>query len=313
MRLSQLSLVCAASFVSTTHALGSFKLPTKGGKPKVAKAEVEKKAVATKGKPAAKVKAAKPAFSVKGKAAKPAPKAKAAKPTPKAKAAKPAPKAKAAKPAPKPKAAPIRSSVTKTIVVEDLPGVLPPVGFFDPLGFAARADDNTIRKYREAELTHGRIAMVASLGFFVGELAAGRFPLFEGVDSSAGILQIKQVPATFWISFAAGTFAIETLRVQRAIVDPTISSKEEIGKYRTDYIPGDLGFDPLGLKPNNPEEFKSKQTKELQNGRLAMLAVSGFLAQELTDKKGLVEHLLGYIPQDILDSLPSIDSLLPSF
>lgn len=306
MRLSQSSILCVAILVSTTHALGTFKLPTKGGKPEVAKATASKKSVATKeGKP----KISLPAFgkpAAKAKVEKPVSKGKAKKPAPKAKAAKPAPKSKAAKPAPKPKVATVRSSTTKTIVVEDLPGVLPPVGFFDPLGFAARADDNTIRKYREAELTHGRVAMVASVGFFVGELAAGRFSLYEGVDSSAGILQIKQVPATFWISFAAATFAIETMRVQRVIVDPTTSSQEEIGKYRLDSIPGDLGFDPLGLKPDDPEEFKSKQTKELQNGRLAMLASSGFLAQELSDKKGIIEHLLGYLPQDVLDSLPSI-------
>ena len=39
-------------------------------------------------------------------------------------------------------------------------------------------------------------------------------------------------------------------------------------------------WDPLGLKPTDPEEFKVMQTKELQNGRLAMLAAAGFMAQE---------------------------------
>ena len=38
-----------------------------------------------------------------------------------------------------------------------LPGSLAPVGDFDPLGFAANADLGTIKKYREAELQHGRV------------------------------------------------------------------------------------------------------------------------------------------------------------
>ena len=53
---------------------------------------------------------------------------------------------------------------------------------------------------------------------------------------------------------------------------------------------GDLGFDPLGLKPSNVADFLKMQNKELQNGRLAMIASAGFMAQELVDGKGIVEH-----------------------
>lgn len=179
-------------------------------------------------------------------------------------------------------------------------GILPPVGLFDPLNLAGRADANLLRKYREAELTHGRVAMVATLGFLAGEAVQGVTPLFDGAVKGAGILQAGQVPAGFWITFAALTFAIETFRVQRAIVDPTtVASKGEMGKYRADYIPGDLGFDPLGLKPDDPEEFKIKQTKELQNGRLAMIAASGFLAQELSNKEGIFETIFSFLNIDL--------------
>ena len=34
---------------------------------------------------------------------------------------------------------------------------------------------------------------------------------------------------------------------------------------RTDYSLGDLGFDPLDLKPTDPEELKTMQTKELNS------------------------------------------------
>merc|ERR1719163_1700178 len=49
---------------------------------------------------------------------------------------------------------------------------------------------------------------------------------------------------------------------------------------KPDYYPGDLGFDPLGLKPEDPAEFREMQEKELSHGRLAMLAAAGFMAQE---------------------------------
>lgn len=50
-------------------------------------------------------------------------------------------------------------------------------------------------------------------------------------------------------------------------------------------------FDPLGLKPTSAEEFNTLQTKELNNGRLAMISVAGFVAQELINKKGIIETL----------------------
>ena len=43
---------------------------------------------------------------------------------------------------------------------------------------------------------------------------------------------------------------------------------------------GDVGFDPLGLKPTDPAELAEMQTKELNNGRLAMIAIAGMVVQE---------------------------------
>ena len=49
---------------------------------------------------------------------------------------------------------------------------------------------------------------------------------------------------------------------------------------RSDHAPGDFGWDPMGLKPTDPAELKAMQTKELNNGRLAMIAIAGMVAQE---------------------------------
>jgi len=43
-------------------------------------------------------------------------------------------------------------------------------------------------------------------------------------------------------------------------------------------IPGDLGFDPLGLGVGkSAEDMERMQLRELKNGRLAMLAIGGMI------------------------------------
>ena len=61
----------------------------------------------------------------------------------------------------------------------------------------------------------------------------------------------------------------------------------ELWTIRSDYENGDLGFDPLGLKPTSAAEYKEMATKELNNGRLAMFAIAGMIGQELATGKKL--------------------------
>jgi Chlorophyll A-B binding protein len=48
-------------------------------------------------------------------------------------------------------------------------------------------------------------------------------------------------------------------------------------------------FDPLGLKPSNANELKDMSSKELNNGRLAMIGIAGMVAQELVSGKELFQ------------------------
>ena len=83
-------------------------------------------------------------------------------------------------------------------------------------------------------------------------------------------------------------------------------SMDNVQSLKPDYYPGDLGFDPLGLKPEDPVEFKRMQERELSHGRLAMLAAAGFMAQEAVTGKtwgaqdiGFEKFLLGgYFTQE---------------
>jgi hypothetical protein len=183
------------------------------------------------------------------------------------------------------------TALNAAFMAEELPGSLAPMGFFDPLGFAAKADEATFKRYREAEVTHGRVSMLAVLGFLVGEKVEGSSFLFDSQISGPAITHLSQVPPVFWILLTIAIGAAEQTRATIGWVEPENVPVSKPGLLRESYIPGDIGFDPLGLKPFDSEELKVMQTKELQNGRLAMLAAVGFMAQELVDGKGIIEHL----------------------
>ena len=132
--------------------------------------------------------------------------------------------------------------------------------------------------------------MLATIGFLAGEAVEGSSFLFDAQVSGPAITHLSQVPVPFWLLLTIAIGASEQKRATIGWVEPENTPVDQPGLLRADYIPGDIGFDPLGLKPEDEEEFKLLQTKELQNGRLAMLAAAGFLAQELVDGKGILEH-----------------------
>jgi hypothetical protein len=168
------------------------------------------------------------------------------------------------------------ASMAPKFDVKDLAGITAPLGFFDPVGFSADETEGKIRFYREVELKHGRLGMLASLGFLVGE---NFHPLFGGDIDVPAYLAFQQTPLqTFW---PVVVFIISILEVFSVFTFESPLGGQP-WTIRLDHEPGDLGFDPLGLKPTDPKELKEMQTKELNNGRLAMLAAAGMIAQEFT-------------------------------
>jgi hypothetical protein len=61
-------------------------------------------------------------------------------------------------------------------------------------------------------------------------------------------------------------------------------------RLKPDQEPGDFKWDPFRWYPSDPTEQSIIKTKELQNGRLAMLAVAGIAVQEFTDGKEILCH-----------------------
>ena len=151
-----------------------------------------------------------------------------------------------------------------------------------------------IKRFREAEVMHGRVAMMASLGYIIGE-STPTMAYGMNVHHTIAINQLPEISnniAFFWTVifpfFLTINFA-ESWRANAGWNEPGGSGP--LFTLRESYYPGDIGFDPLGLKPTDATEFANMQTKELSNGRLAMLAAAGFCAQELINGKGILENL----------------------
>merc|ERR1719331_3052652 len=175
-----------------------------------------------------------------------------------------------------------------------LPGNIAPAGNFDPANLLEGASQAEVYRLREAELTHGRVGMLASAGFLVQEFF---HPLFAA-DGGPAIEQIPKLPPPLWFGMTLAIGIAESLRIQKGWANPYDGEirvqTEELGEPKTafpredttfqrlrpGYMPGDLGFDPLGLAPEDPAEFRIMQEKELSHGRLGMIAAAGFMAQE---------------------------------
>ena len=179
-----------------------------------------------------------------------------------------------------------------------LPGAIAPLGEFDPLQICMpdQMTESEVKRLREAEVTHCRVAMLAFVGYLVGEAVV---PLtghnFIAPTKISGCANehlgqfISQAPVLFLLL----VLSIGAAEIRRAQIG-WISPDEQFFALREDYYPGDVGFDPLGFKPTEPEKFVEEQNKELSNGRLAMIAVAGLCVQELVAPYQILEYDFGF-------------------
>jgi len=154
-------------------------------------------------------------------------------------------------------------------------GVQPPFGFWDPLGYSADGDAKAFRRRRETELKHGRVSMIACIGYitpeyfkFPGDLSPTSGISFSDVPN--GLKAFSTVPALGWVQMFLFCGLIE------------------LGLFRADASRGPGDFEKAGILgvPNasgpiaDPEARTRKLSAELANGRLAMMAIIGMLFQD---------------------------------
>lgn len=135
---------------------------------------------------------------------------------------------------------------------------------FDPLGFS---DNFDMKWLRESEIKHGRSAMLATVGFIMQQFWT--LPGYEHVDDSNLGPAVVGVSPMLQIVFGMGVLEWWSNNGKVTMENMFEDSSR---------VPGNLGFDPMGLgKGKSKEEMEELELKEIKNGRLAMLAIGGMI------------------------------------
>jgi hypothetical protein len=138
-----------------------------------------------------------------------------------------------------------------------------------------------IRDYREAEIRHGRLAM----------LAAVIWPLQELIDRA--FLPVEEY--TFTVIYGEGTtlpflVLLMTLIMMLLGYLDIFASQIKAGETGDAFLPGECFWDPLSMLDGAPNDMKRRmQERELMNGRMAMIAVSFYALQEALMHKPFIE------------------------
>ena len=147
-------------------------------------------------------------------------------------------------------------------------GVQAPFGFFDPAGLSKDGDVEAFKRRRASEIKHGRIAMLATMGYITPEIT-GKLPGYcsptmnlKFADIPNGLAAISKVPSAGWAQIILYMSFCETSQVQ----EPGTAA-----------YAGDFGFKLL--TSSDPEGKTRKLNSELANGRLAMMAIIGMFFQ----------------------------------
>merc|ERR1719224_334706 len=151
----------------------------------------------------------------------------------------------------------------KTMRVGD--GTLAGDANFDPMQLADTPDK--LAFYREAEIKHARLAMLAAFGWPVSEIT-NFGGLLNGDGRAPSLLNggLGNVNSVYW-----GAVVALAVYWEGQGLDKQFGKKE-------DYLPGMLGFDPLGM------DSQGMRNAEVTNGRVAMVAITVYALQEAITK-----------------------------
>merc|ERR1719464_1232346 len=150
-------------------------------------------------------------------------------------------------------------------------GVQAPFGFWDPLGYTKDGDEEAFKRRRTSEIKHGRISMLATMGYITPEIT-GKFPGYlsytaklKFADVPNGLAAVSKVPAAGWLQILAYCFWCESSSLSGEVDEAA---------------PGDYGWKAPLLATDDAERRTRRLNAEIANGRLAMMAIMGMFFQD---------------------------------
>jgi hypothetical protein len=145
---------------------------------------------------------------------------------------------------------------------------LPTIGF---VGEEDRPPALILRDYREAEIRHGRLAMLAAVIWPLQEIADRFFS-----PETFGSMTIIYGGPTLPVAPLLMTFFMLNL----GYLD-IYSSEIKENESGDAFLPGECFWDPLAIMEGAPESMKrNMQEREILNGRAAMIAVAAYIFEE---------------------------------
>lgn len=166
-----------------------------------------------------------------------------------------------------------------------MPGGTAPLKNFDPLGLATLGSEETLLWFRASELKHARVAMLATAGYIV-QGAGFHFPGMLSKDISfESLSSMKPFDAWEAVPDAGKAQILGTIFIAELVSESKGTHYTKGGALPT------IVFPPIDFSGVSPETLKVKQNRELNNGRLAMIAIMSFIAAN--NIPGSVPALIG--------------------
>lgn len=149
-------------------------------------------------------------------------------------------------------------------------GAQPPLGFFDPLGMVGNEDETRFNRLREVEVKHGRVAMLAVVGYLT-TTAGVRAPGMDSMPAGFGALDKSN-----WDSLAADNMAGTVIFI--GLLELFMKDHYGLAEFPGDYRNGSFDF---GWDSFDEATKQRKRAIELNNGRAAQMGILGLMGKSI--------------------------------